>query len=419
MPRKRPLLWYLPAGRVLSTADPLRVMTIGDSVMYDGEVGIRAALQATGEAAVTLHGFPGWGLRNDRNVTGDMATAIAQNHPEMILMMWSWDNEYAPTIRWPSPAAHQGLDVMLTPGDGVDGVAILQFPRTGPLDEIIDPATRQAQTAAAETDREAFDRIVSSLPASLPGQGHLSAGGARRSTSTAGTRPGCRPPTEGGSGPARRTTPTYARPGRPCSAQPSPPSCDPCSTSRPRPPVGSMPGGRRTGHGSGRPEAAPTISPRIRPGPGAPAGGQLTAPPTMGSWISWPWLPPGPEGLAVAIPCRRCHAPACCGYPTARPPSTNRRPTGSSARRSSCRHCGACSATSSSRSSSPPSAWPGGSGPAIGIPVGVLALTFDYLGIRRFWLADHRQRWAFTALYTVVGGMVLALVIVDMVSVLS
>ncbi len=56
-----------------------------------------------------------------------------------------------------------------------------------------------------------------------------------------------------------------------------------------------------------------------------------------------------------------------------------------------------------------------GVGPAIGIPVGILALTFDYLGIRRFWLADHRQRWAFTALYAVVGAMVLTLVIVDIV----
>jgi len=60
-----------------------------------------------------------------------------------------------------------------------------------------------------------------------------------------------------------------------------------------------------------------------------------------------------------------------------------------------------------------------GVGPIIGIPVGVLALTFDYLGIRRFWLADHHQRWAFTALYAAVGGMVLALVIIDVVSVFS
>ena len=60
-----------------------------------------------------------------------------------------------------------------------------------------------------------------------------------------------------------------------------------------------------------------------------------------------------------------------------------------------------------------------GVGPIIGIPIGVLALTFDYLGIRRFWLADHRQRWAFTALYAVVGTMVLTLLIVDVVDVLS
>jgi hypothetical protein len=56
-----------------------------------------------------------------------------------------------------------------------------------------------------------------------------------------------------------------------------------------------------------------------------------------------------------------------------------------------------------------------GVGPAIGIPIGLLALSFDYIGIRRFWLANHRQRWAFTALYAVVGAMVLSLVIVDIV----
>jgi hypothetical protein len=60
-----------------------------------------------------------------------------------------------------------------------------------------------------------------------------------------------------------------------------------------------------------------------------------------------------------------------------------------------------------------------GVGPAIGIPIGILALTFDFLGIRRFWMADHRQRWAFTALYAVVGTMVLVLLIVDIVDVIG
>jgi hypothetical protein len=60
-----------------------------------------------------------------------------------------------------------------------------------------------------------------------------------------------------------------------------------------------------------------------------------------------------------------------------------------------------------------------GVGPAIGIPIGLLALTFDFLGIRRFWMADHRQRWAFTALYAVVGTMVLVLLVVDIVDVIG
>src|SRR5579863_2357909 len=32
-------------------------------------------------------------------------------------------------------------------------------------------------------------------------------------------------------------------------------------------------------------------------------------------------------------------------------------------------------------------------GPAVGLPVGIVALAFDVTGIRRFWLADHRWRW--------------------------
>jgi hypothetical protein len=60
-----------------------------------------------------------------------------------------------------------------------------------------------------------------------------------------------------------------------------------------------------------------------------------------------------------------------------------------------------------------------GVGPLIGIPVGVLALTFDVLGIRRFWLADHHQKWLFSAVYAVVGAMVLTLLIVDIVDLIG
>jgi hypothetical protein len=60
-----------------------------------------------------------------------------------------------------------------------------------------------------------------------------------------------------------------------------------------------------------------------------------------------------------------------------------------------------------------------GVGPIIAIPVGVLALTFDVLGIRRFWLADHHQKWLFSAVYAVVGAMVFTLLVVDIVDLVS
>lgn len=56
-----------------------------------------------------------------------------------------------------------------------------------------------------------------------------------------------------------------------------------------------------------------------------------------------------------------------------------------------------------------------GVGPAIGIPIGLLALYFDVQGIRRFWLADHRLRWPITALYLAVMVLVTYLVIQDIV----
>jgi len=55
-------------------------------------------------------------------------------------------------------------------------------------------------------------------------------------------------------------------------------------------------------------------------------------------------------------------------------------------------------------------------GPAIGIPLAVVALVFDVRGVRRFWLADHRWRWYMTGLYVVVMAFVLALLVGNLVT---
>lgn len=49
----------------------------------------------------------------------------------------------------------------------------------------------------------------------------------------------------------------------------------------------------------------------------------------------------------------------------------------------------------------------------VGIPLAVVALVFDVVAIRRFWLANHRLRWQMTFLYVLVMGFVVALLIGD------
>jgi hypothetical protein len=56
-----------------------------------------------------------------------------------------------------------------------------------------------------------------------------------------------------------------------------------------------------------------------------------------------------------------------------------------------------------------------GVGPAVGLPIGVVALVFDVIGIRRFWMADHRYRWGMTLIYAAVMGLVSALLVADIV----
>lgn len=52
-------------------------------------------------------------------------------------------------------------------------------------------------------------------------------------------------------------------------------------------------------------------------------------------------------------------------------------------------------------------------GPDIGIPLAAVALYFDVKGVRRFWLADHRWRWQMTGIYGAVMGLVVALLVLN------
>ncbi len=60
-----------------------------------------------------------------------------------------------------------------------------------------------------------------------------------------------------------------------------------------------------------------------------------------------------------------------------------------------------------------------GVGPWIGVPLGSVAIVFNVKSIRRFWRADHRWRWAYTAIGTTVICLLVVLVVGDLIELLT
>jgi hypothetical protein len=54
-------------------------------------------------------------------------------------------------------------------------------------------------------------------------------------------------------------------------------------------------------------------------------------------------------------------------------------------------------------------------GPALGITIGVVAMTCDVFTIRRFFAADHRWRWHFSAIASIVIVLLTVLLVQDVV----
>jgi hypothetical protein len=57
-------------------------------------------------------------------------------------------------------------------------------------------------------------------------------------------------------------------------------------------------------------------------------------------------------------------------------------------------------------------------GPYIGIPLGAVAIGYDVVAVRRFWAADHRWRWAVTAIYVLVIAFIGVLIARDVAALL-
>ena len=57
--------------------------------------------------------------------------------------------------------------------------------------------------------------------------------------------------------------------------------------------------------------------------------------------------------------------------------------------------------------------------PWVGIPVSLIAVAADVMSIRRFWRADHRFRWHYTALAGAIIVAMLVLLSIDVTKILT
>ena len=60
-----------------------------------------------------------------------------------------------------------------------------------------------------------------------------------------------------------------------------------------------------------------------------------------------------------------------------------------------------------------------GVAPAVGIVVGTVAIVANVASVRRFWRADHRYRWHYTGLASVIMLMLVWLIIADVVELVA
>jgi len=122
----------LPPHLVVSPGHPLRVLTIGDTLMTSAQLGIAKALESTGEVTVVRYALPTWGLTRP-GAQRLLARDVRVFHPQLVIGTWSADNAAAGA----QPAIYRRtLDAavrrLLEPGNGVFGVIFLQMPAIGP-----------------------------------------------------------------------------------------------------------------------------------------------------------------------------------------------------------------------------------------------------------------------------------------------
>jgi hypothetical protein len=151
-------------GKPPTPTHPLRVLFLGDSVMHFAVSGLRPAFASTGVIRTASMTYSGWGLTTDKHWKVQLRARIARFKPDVVMGTWSWDKTEAAT----HPAAYRklldaALAVILTPGDGVQGVIFLQFPLAG-----VTLGNTVRDVAATNRSLQAWNGIVASEAGARP-----------------------------------------------------------------------------------------------------------------------------------------------------------------------------------------------------------------------------------------------------------
>lgn len=127
----------LDLGYWPQTSQPVRIMYIGDSVMYQTELAVGAALGSTGDAVTAANGaILGWSPEGGHDFAR-LGREIAHSHPDVIVAMWSQDNTWIAThgtAAYETDILDPLLKLLLKPGNGVKGVIFAAEPAQPPPD---------------------------------------------------------------------------------------------------------------------------------------------------------------------------------------------------------------------------------------------------------------------------------------------
>lgn len=170
LPPMVPMGFHL-AGSAPTPSNPLRVWVLGDSVMHDASPALAAALAATGDAKVVADStFGGWGLTQQAAWIADSQQIIEQYHPQVVVGTWSWDDQMAGASAQDYAALlRQALGVWMTPGNGVQLVALVQFPQAGPNPLWPAGVDRQRRWAEETREQNDWDAIAEQVVGDFPG----------------------------------------------------------------------------------------------------------------------------------------------------------------------------------------------------------------------------------------------------------